>query len=88
MSAAKLKLAGDILSFCQSEWWANVLKPFIEGERQVQIEIMASQTDAMQLMRCAGAAQALGGLLRMEEQAKALVQQEMKKKVDNFDNLT
>lgn len=73
----RLELARKIIQVAESNLWKEVLLPYIEQERQLQIENMASQTDAMQLMRYAGAAQALGNLLRMESQARTLIELEM-----------
>lgn len=79
---SKSSLATRMLEAAESDVWKNVILPYLEQERALQIENMASQTDAMQLMRYAGAAQAIGNLMRMEFQARQVLEAEMKKQVD------
>jgi hypothetical protein len=78
----RAQLARQMIEASESRVWQKVILPYLERERNLQIENMASQTDAMQLMRYAGAAQALGSLMRMGDQARLVLKQEMNTPVD------
>lgn len=59
--------------------WKETILPYLERERLLQIEMMASMTDALQLMRYAGAVQAIGSLIDMKARAEQLVRAEQNK---------
>lgn len=68
------KLARSILEATRSSAWRDVIHPYLERERLNQIEMMASMTDSLQLMRYAGAIQAIGSLMNMDRQAKKILE--------------
>lgn len=80
-------LARKMLAASETDVWRETILPYLEQERAIQIENMASQTDPMQLMRYAGAAQAIGNLMKLESQARQFLESEMKKPFDNSGNL-
>lgn len=83
-SSEVLALAHRLLEVTRSEQWRTVLLPYLEKERDVIVEMMASQTDALQLMRYAGSVQTFHRLLNLESQAKEVIERESSKKLSRF----
>ena len=82
--AEKLKLAHRMLEAAATPVWREVILPYIERERVLQIDLMASQTDALQLMRYAGAVQAMKSLIELVSCARQVIEQEQEKKLGKF----
>jgi hypothetical protein len=83
-SSKKLALAHRMLEAAASPVWRDVLLPYIEQERLIQIDLMASQTEALQLMRYAGAVQALKNLSELEARARQVIEQENERNLGRF----
>lgn len=81
MTDSKLALAHRMLTAARSETWLEAVLPFLIEERAIANDLMASQTDPLQLMRYAGAVQALTSLIKMEERAKAVVDASLNEKL-------
>lgn len=79
MKSDKLALARRMIEVAESQMWTETILPYLEQERLLQIEVMASMTDALQLMRYAGAIQALGSLIEMKRRAEQLIRVEQEK---------
>lgn len=79
MKSDKLALAHRMIEAADSPLWRETILPYLERERLLQIEMMASMTDALQLMRYAGAVQAIGSLIDMKVRAEQLVRAEQNK---------
>ncbi len=76
MSDKKRVLASRLLEAVRSPMWEETVLPYLEGERAAMIELMASLTDALQLMRYAGSIQTLNSLIHLEKRAKEVLEQE------------
>lgn len=83
-SAKALALAHRLREVTQSEVWNQVMVPYLQQEMAVIIEMMASMTDALQLMRYAGSVQTFHGLLNLESRAKEVIERESEKKLSRF----
>lgn len=84
--AERKALARSVLEACKSEEWRRVFRPYIERERDNAIKAMAGLTDPLQLMRYAGAMQALNSLMEMDDKAKTLITESIEKHVQQFKN--
>ena len=82
--AKRIALARDLLTVTQSEAWTKVILPYLQGERDVMIETMASMTDSLQLMRYAGSVQTLTSLLNLENRAKTVIAKGVEEKMEKF----
>ncbi len=81
----QLELAHRLMEVVQSEAWKTVIVPYFESERAVMIEMMASMTDSLQLMRYAGSIQTLtNAVLGLEAQVKRVIEANMEKKMKKF----
>lgn len=83
-SAKALALAHRLREVTQTEAWNQVMVPFLQQERDVIIEMMASMTDALQLMRYAGSIQTFHQLLNLETRSKEVIDRESEKKLSRF----
>lgn len=83
-SAKALALAHQLREVAQSEAWNQVVVPFLRQERDMMIEMMASMTDSLQLMRYAGSIQTFHQLLNMDSRAKEVIDRESEKKLSRF----
>jgi len=83
-TSKKLALAHRMLEAAASPVWRDVILPYIEQERVLQIDLMAAQTEALQLMRYAGAVQALKNLSELEARARQVIEQESSRKLEKF----
>lgn len=83
-SRKRAELAHKLYDACQSEVWRTVFLPYFEGEQRVEIENMASHTDPLQLMRSAGAVQALRKVMETESTAKRVIEDRTEKKLSEF----
>jgi len=83
-TSKKLALAHRMLEASHSEVWQNAIFPYLERETQLQADLMASMTDALQLMRYAGAFQALRSLMRLEEKAKEVIEKAADAKLKKY----
>lgn len=77
-------LAHRLVDACQSEVWRDVLLPYFEGEYRIEIENMTSHTDPLQLMRSAGAVQALRKVTETEIAARRIIDERTEKKLAEF----
>jgi len=82
--AKRVELGHRLLQATQGDDWKNVIRPYIEGERDLQQELILSQVDAMQVMRYAGAVQALSSLLNLEVRAKQAVEEAQTHELKRF----
>lgn len=80
----QLALAHRLLEVAQSEVWRTVIVPYLEQERALIIELMASQTDSLQLMRYAGSVQTFQSLINLESQARRVISSGLDKKLEKF----
>jgi hypothetical protein len=83
-TAKRVALAHNLLSMAQSETWQTVILPYLQGERDVMIETMASMTDSLQLMRYAGSVQTLTSLIGLEGRAKQVIAAGLEQKLEKF----
>jgi hypothetical protein len=82
----RLALAHRLLEVVQSEAWQRVMVPYLEDEKSVMVEAMASQTEALQLMRYAGSVQTFHKLIHLEQQVKNVIAEGAEKKMSQFRN--
>jgi hypothetical protein len=84
--ARRLALAHQLLDVCRSEAWQKVIVPYFEGEQRVLIANMASQTEALQLMRYAGSLQTFQSLIQLESTVRNLISTASEGKLAKFRN--
>lgn len=82
--AKRLALAHDLLSMTQTDSWRSIILPYLQGERDVMIETMASMTDSLQLMRYAGSVQTLTSLIGLESRCQHVITQGIDQKLEKF----
>ena len=80
----KLELAHRMLAATQSEVWLDTILPYLKGEMEMNAELMAFQTEPLQLMRYAGAMQALRSIILVDQQSKKVIDESMKKTLKEF----
>jgi hypothetical protein len=80
----RIDLAHRLVDACQSEVWRTVFLPYLEGEMRIEIENLTSHTDPLQLMRSAGAIQAVRRVIETEDTARRLVESKLNKKLSEF----
>ena len=80
----RIELSHRLIDACQSEVWRTVFLPYLEGEMRIEIENLASYTDPLQLMRSAGAIQAIRKVIETEDAARRLVDSKLDKKLKEF----
>lgn len=83
-NAKRLALAHDLLEMTQTASWRSIILPYLQGERDVMIETMASMTDALQLMRYAGSVQTLNSLIGLESRCQQVITKGVDQKIEQF----